>query len=139
MRYLIDTNVISELRKGERRNSSVSRWYSSVRDDSLYLSVLVLGEIRTGIERLRTRDTMRADVLEHWLSAVRDAFAGRILLVDEAVTDAWGRLNAARSLPAVDSLLAATAKIHHLILVTRNTSEIADLGVQLLNPFEARA
>jgi hypothetical protein len=136
VRYLIDTNVVSELRKGEQRNQSVSRWYASVRQDSLYLSTLVTGEIRKGVERLRIRDTMRADILEQWLLAVKDAFAGRILPVDEAVGDAWGRFNASRSLPAVDSLLAATARVHHLTLVTRNTSDIAELGVDLLNPFQ---
>jgi toxin FitB len=107
-----------------------------VREDSLYLSTLVVGEIRKGIERLRTQDSLRADILEQWLLAVREAFAGRILPIDEAVSEMWGRFNALRSLPAVDSLLAATARVHHLTLVTRNTSEIADLGVDLLNPFE---
>jgi len=108
-----------------------------VRDENLYLSALVIGEIRKGIERLRTRDSIRADVLEQWLAAVRDAFLGRILPVDEAVSETWGRFNASRSLPAVDALLAATAKVHHLTLVTRNTSDIASLEIELLNPFGA--
>ena len=137
MRYLIDTNVISELRKDERRNPSVSLWYASVREESLYLSALVIGEIRKGVERLRRRDTVRADVLEQWLLAVKDAFAGRILPVDETVSETWGRFNASRSLPVLDSLLAATARVHHLTLVTRNTGQIADLGVDLLNPFRS--
>jgi toxin FitB len=136
LRYLIDTNVVSELRKGERRNPAVSRWYVSVPETSLYLSTLVIGEIRKGIERLRSRDGIRAEVLGMWLSAVKDAFTGRILPVDDDVSEAWGRLNAARPLPAVDSLLAATAKIYNLTLVTRNTKQLADLSVDLLNPFE---
>ncbi len=136
MSYLVDTNIISELCKGERRDPAVSRWYASVSDESLYLSVMVLGEIRKGIERLRMRNSIRADVLEHWLSAVKEAFAGRILYVDDPVSETWGHFNALRSLPAVDSLLAATAKVHHLTLVTRNTNEIADLGIELLNPFQ---
>lgn len=135
MRYLIDTNVISELRKGDRRSSAVTRWYASAPEESLYLSALVIGEIRKGIEKLRGRDDVQAEVLELWLAAVKEAFSGRILPVDEAVSEMWGRLNAIRPLPAVDGLLAATAKIYNLTLVTRNTKQIADLSIDLLNPF----
>ena len=104
----------------------------------LYLSVLVIGEIRKGIERVRPKDNSKANALETWLVAVYRAFAERILPVDRAVANAWGRLNASRPLPVIDGLLAATAKIHHMTLVTRNTAEIADLGVHILNPFERR-
>jgi predicted nucleic acid-binding protein len=137
LRYLIDTNVISELQKGDRRSPAVTRWYASVPEASLYLSALVIGEIRKGIENLRDRDDVQAEALELWLAAVKEAFSGRILPVDETVSEMWGRLNAIRPLPAVDSLLAATAKIYNLTLVTRNTKQIADLSIDLLNPFEA--
>ena len=138
MNYLIDTNIISEVRKGRRCNSNVASWYKSIDDASLYLSVLVMGEIRTGIEKIRSKDNAQAVALENWLVAVDKAFGERILTVDRAVASEWGRLNASRPLPVIDSLLAATAKVHRMTLVTRNTSDIANLNVQILNPFELR-
>jgi len=136
--YLIDTNIISELRKGRRCDRSVARWYESIEDASLYLSVLVIGEIRSGIEKARPKDAVKANALEQWLIAVGTAFGERILPVDRDVADEWGRLNAGRRLPVIDGLLAATAKTHHMTLVTRNTADIADLNVSMLNPFELR-
>ena len=138
MNYLIDTNIISEVRKGRRCNPNVASWYKSIDDASLYLSVLVMGEIRTGIEKIRSKDNAQAVALENWLVAVDTAFGERILTVDRAVASEWGRLNASRPLPVIDSLLAATAKVHRMTLVTRNTSDIANLNVQILNPFELR-
>ncbi len=136
MNYLIDTNVISEVRKGERCDANVASWYEAIDDADLYLSVLVLGEVRKGIERARPKDPSRARALEKWLSAVREAFAGRILPVDDAVAEEWGRMNAPRPVSTVDGLLAATAKVHRMTLVTRNTADVADLGAHVLNPFE---
>ncbi|HXY78228.1 MAG TPA: type II toxin-antitoxin system VapC family toxin, partial [Candidatus Acidoferrales bacterium] len=92
--YLIDTNVISEVRKGSRCNPRVAAWYKAIEDDQLYLSVIVLGEIRQGIERVRRRDPHQAAAIEKWLAGVIDAFGARILPVDSAVADAWGRLSA---------------------------------------------
>ena len=138
MNYLIDTNIISELRKGRRCDPSVARWYESIEDASLYLSVLVIGEIRSGIEKARSKDAVKANALEQWLIAVGTAFGERILPVDRDVADEWGRLNAGRRLPVIDGLLAATAKTHHMTLVTRNTADLADLNVSMLNPFELR-
>jgi toxin FitB len=136
--YLIDTNIISEVRKGARCDPKVARWYEKVEDTSLYLSVLVIGEIRRGIERVRPKDNAKADALEQWLEAVDTAFGDRILAVDRTVASEWGRLNVNRPLPVIDGLLAATAKIHRMTLVTRNTVDIADLDVLMLNPFEFR-
>jgi predicted nucleic acid-binding protein len=136
--YLIDTNIISEIRKGERCDPNVASWYEKIEDASVYLSVLVIGEIRKGIERVRPKDNAKANALENWLVAVSRAFAERILPIDRAVANEWGRLNANRPLPVIDGLLAATAKIHRMTLVTRNTVDIADLGVHILNPFELR-
>ena len=136
MNYLIDTNIISEVRKGSGCNPNVANWYEKIEDASLYLSVLVLGEIRKGIERTRPKDNAKANALETWLVAVDKAFGERILPVDRAVAHEWGRLNASRPLPVIDSLLAATAKIHRMTLVTRNTADIAGLDVHVLNPFE---
>ena len=136
MNYLIDTNIISEVRKGRRCDPNVASWYEKIEDASLYLSVLVIGEIRKGIERVRPKDNARANAIENWLVAVERAFGERILPVDRAVANEWGRLNASRPLPVIDGLLAATAKIHRMTLVTRNIADIVDLGVHILNPFE---
>jgi len=134
---LIDTNVISEIRKGKRCNPNVARWYEGIANESLYLSVLVLGEIRKGVEKIRARDPAQALAIENWLLAVDKAFSGRILAVDRLVADEWGRLDAGRPLPVIDGLLAATARIHRMTLVTRNTADIAGLDISLLNPFKA--
>ena len=138
MNYLIDTNIISEVRKGRRCDPNVASWYEKIEDASLYLSVLVIGEIREGIERVRSKDNAQANALEKWLLAVEKAFGERILPIDRAVAHEWGRLNASRPLPVIDSLLAATANIHRMTLVTRNTADMADLNVHVLNPFELR-
>jgi hypothetical protein len=137
--YLIDTNIISEVRKGDRSDPNVAAWYGSIDDRDIYLSVLVLGEIRKGIERARSRDPGRARALETWLSAVRESFGDRVLAVDQSVADEWGRMSAKRPVSTIDALLAATAKIHRMTLVTRNVADIADLGAELLNPFESIA
>ncbi len=136
MNYLIDTNIISEVRKGKRCDANVAAWYGSIDDASLYLSVLVLGEIRLGIERVRPKDTGRARALDQWLSAVREAFGGRILTIDESVAEEWGRMSVRRPVSTVDGLLAATAKVHQMTLATRNTADVADLGALFVNPFE---
>ena len=139
MTWLVDTNVISEVRKRDRCHPGVAAWWSGVADRDLFLSVLTLGEVRRGIEAVRPRDPARAAALEAWLGEVAEAFGPRVLGVDAAVAAAWGRLSAARSVPVVDSLLAATAAVHGLVLVTRNTADVAGLGVRLLDPFAARA
>jgi predicted nucleic acid-binding protein len=134
--YLIDTNVISEIRKGTQCSANVTAWYARIEDESLYLSALVLGEIRKGIERARPKDPTKARNLEKWLVAVASAFSGRILPIDAPVAEEWGRMNAIRPVPVIDGLLAATAKIHGMTLVTRNVDDVADLGTALINPFE---
>jgi len=134
--YLIDTNIISEVRKGDHCNSNVAAWYASIDDADIYLSVLVLGEIRKGIERARPNDPIRARALENWLGKVRQSFADRVLPVDQLVADEWGRMSAKRPVPSIDALLAATAKAHRMTLATRNLSDVADLGADVLNPFE---
>jgi predicted nucleic acid-binding protein len=137
MGFLIDTNVLSELRKKERANPGVQHWFAGVAGESLYLSVLVVGEVRNGIERLRRRDPAAADNLERWLTKVQTDMAGKILPVTTNIADRWGRLNAPDPLPVIDSLLAATALEHDLILVTRNVDDVKRTDVKLLNPFTA--
>ena len=136
MSYLIDTDVLSELRKGPRGNENVRVWISSVADEEMYLSVLVVGEIRRGIDVIRRRDARKAAALEHWLRRLIVDHGERLLPIDLAIADEWGRLSAARSSPVIDTLLAATARVHGLTLATRNVRDIAWTGVSFVNPFE---
>jgi toxin FitB len=135
VRYLIDTNVISELRKGARADRRVVDWFAGLAEDDLYLSVLTIGEIRKGIERIRLRDRRAATSLERWLREVIDAHRDRILPINETVAEEWGRLGVPDPLPVVDGLLAATAAMHGLVLATRNVKDLQRTGVSLLNPF----
>lgn len=136
MSFLIDTNIISELRKGERCDAAVAAWWAGVAEDDLWLSALVVGEIRKGVELARRRDPRKAEVLETWLSDVLSGFGDRVLPVDASVAEEWGRMNAIRPVPVIDALLAATAKANDLTLVTRNEADVAGLGVEVLNPFQ---
>lgn len=133
MRFLLDTNVVSEIRRG--RDANVSSWSTEAADADLHLSVLTLGEIRKGIERLRGRHPDQADVFAAWLEQLRDHFAPRILSVDDRVAEEWGRLNARAERKTVDSLIAATARVHGLTVVTRNTADFEGCDVPLLNPW----
>ncbi len=137
MSYLIDTNVISELRR-KQPDAHVVAWFERCASQSLYLSVLTLGEIRKGIERLE--DPKRRQVLVNWLHVeLPTFFLGRVLNVDAQVADRWGRLqgDAGRPLPAIDGLLAATALQHDLTLVTRNVKDFKGLNLDIVNPWEA--
>ena len=136
MAFLLDTNVISEARK-PAANLNVRAWLDSVPEADLYLSVLVVGEIRQGIERLRRRDPAEAEPYEAWLSALQQSFADRMVPITTGVCDEWGRLNVPDPLPVVDGLMAATAIRRDWTLVTRNVRDLARTGVRLLNPFDA--
>jgi hypothetical protein len=135
--YLLDTNVVSEIRK-PNRNVGVSAWFDEVDSGDLYLSVLVLGEIRQGIERLRRRDPRQSDVFERWLTVLKEDFDERLLPVSPSVAERWGHLNAAQLLPVVDGLLAATAIEHDLTLVTRDDRTLHESGARLLNLWQDR-
>ena len=137
MSFLVDTNVLSELRKGRRCDPRVSRWFSSIPDEQVFLSVLAVGEIRRGIERIRRRDTRSARALDAWLRRLLASHRDRILSVDEAIAEEWGRLNVPDPIPVVDGLLAATARVHGLTLATRNVKDVARTGIPCVNPFEA--
>jgi predicted nucleic acid-binding protein len=133
--YLIDTNVLSELRKGKRCDPNVSRWFASVHPEEVFLSVLAVGEIRSGIERIRRRDDRSARVLDTWLRRLLAEHSDRILPIDEAIAQEWGRLSGPDPLPIVDGLMAATARVHRLTLATRNLRDVARTGVSCINPF----
>lgn len=133
MKYLLDTNVISELKR-PKPNKQVLNWFATVTKESLYLSVLTLGEIRKGIEKLP--DEQRKQALSSWLEKdIPLWFDSRLLLIDAEVADCWGKLQARtnRPLPAIDSLLAATALHHDLCLVTRNVSDFDYPDLTILN------
>lgn len=134
--FLLDTNVVSELRKGERADPGVLGWFEAVDSDELYLSVLVIGEIRRGIELIRRRDPSSAQSLEAWLARLRRQFAERILPVDDEVAQLWGTLGLEQPLPPIDGLLAATALCHGLVLVTRNEADVSRAPIRVLNPFQ---
>jgi len=135
--YLIDTNVLSELRK-PGRNAAVVDWFSSIFSERLYLSVLTLGELRRGVEMLRIRDAHSAGALDRWIAAVRSQFSDRIIGVDEEVAERWGQMSPRRPVPVIDGLLAATALAHDLAVVTRNTADFERSGVTVLNPFDQK-
>ncbi len=133
MNYLLDTNVISELKR-PKPNEQVVKWFDTVTKESLYLSVLTLGEIRKGIDKLP--DSQRKQALSSWLeNDIPLWFDSRLLIIDAAVADCWGKLQAEtnRPLPAIDSLLAATALHHNLCLVTRNVSDFNYSNLNILN------
>jgi len=135
MPYLLDTNVLSELRKGRRANPEVLGWAEARRRDAHYVSVLSLGEVRRGIEMLRGRPRTQRAELEAWLERLTRDYEDVILGVTVEVADRWGRLGAIRPLPVVDGLLAATALEHGLTLATRNVKDFRGLGVEVENPF----
>jgi len=135
MNFLVDVHVLSELRKGRRANPRVRSWLRSVDDGALFLSVLVIGELRQGIEALRGREPVAAGRLAAWLDELVHSHADRILGIDASIADRWGRLNVSSLISVVDGLLAATALVHALTLVTRNVREIERTGVRHLDPF----
>ena len=136
MSFLLDTNVLSELRKGHRSSASVRAWFDAVDDNALFTSVLVLGEIRRGIELIRRRDPTAAGALEQWQRRLVETFGDRVLPIDAEVADRWGTLNVPDPVPVVDGLLAATAIVRGFTLVTRNVKDVRSTGVSLLDPYQ---
>lgn len=134
MSFLLDTNVISEVRK-PAGDPGVKAWLGSIPEAEVYLSVLVVGEIRQGIERLRRRDPKQATIYEIWLATLYHDYADRLIPITADIAEEWGLLNVPDRLPGIDGLMAATARVRGLTLVTRNTTDFARAGVRLLNPF----
>lgn len=136
MRYLLDTNAVSEPKR-KRPDPRAAAWLRGVDQADLYVSVLSLGEIESGIAKLARKDPQAAAMFDEWARVIRADFANRIVAVDLEIASVWGRISAPHSLPIVDALLAATAMVHGMTLVTRNVRDIADTGVTILNPWEA--
>jgi toxin FitB len=132
--FLLDTNVVSEIRK-QTPDAGVASWFASVPADRLFLSVLVVGEIRHGIERLACRDPAQAEIFERWLSQLVGGYGDRLIPITERIAQTWGRLNVPDPVPVIDGLMAATALVNDWTLVTRNVSDVRSTGVRLLNPF----
>jgi predicted nucleic acid-binding protein len=138
--YLIDTNVISEARKGQCSNPGVRRFFQVVMADDvpLFLSVISLGELRRGIDLIRHRgDLSQAQQLEDWFSLLLSDYGDRVLPFDSDAAQIWGRLRVPHPENAIDKQIAAIALLHDLTLVTRNTADVSATGVRMLNPFAA--
>ncbi len=134
--YLLDTNVLSELRKGRRCHEAVRRWAAATAKDRHCISVLSFGEIRKGIETLRRRSPDQCPAFERWLERLGNDYGQDVLPLSASVIDRWGRLAAERSLPVIDGLLAATALEFRLTVATRNAKDFEGTGVEVVNPFE---
>lgn len=137
--FLVDTNVVSELRKGPRADPGVVSFFQhcQLSGEPLYLSVITLGELRCGVERIRVRgDHMQAQRLESWLKQISKDFSASLLPIDAEIAEVWGRLRAPHHENAIDKLIAATALVRGLTVVTRNTKDFRSSGVPLLDPFQ---
>ena len=137
MPYLLDTNILSELRKGARCDPHVMRWAKSTANDRHCISVLSLGEIRKGIEILRRKSPHQCPAFENWLLALQTEYETDILPVTDVISDQWGQLMAKRTLPVIDGLLAATALANGLTVATRNIADFENAEVSLVDPFRA--
>ncbi|WP_129788433.1 type II toxin-antitoxin system VapC family toxin [Promicromonospora panici] len=140
MKFLLDTNVLSELRKpAERRSEQFNDWAGDLSPSDTSLSVITVLELRAGIESKRRRDPQQAEILDVWLEkSVLPSYLGRVLDVDQVVADAAARLHVPDRRPAHDALIAATAQVHGLTLVTRNVADFEPMAVPLVNPWDGQ-
>jgi toxin FitB len=135
VKFLLDTNIISEIRKQNRAHAGVARWVAQTPLSEIGTSVIVIAEIRRGIELKRRTDPQQAALLDRWFMQMRSRLGDRVLPIDESIAEAWARLNVPDPLPLIDGLLAATAKVYGLTLVTRNIADVSRTGVSFFNPF----
>jgi predicted nucleic acid-binding protein len=138
MSFVLDTNVVSELRRGRSRcHPKVWQWYDATPLEEIYLSVLVLGEMRRGVEIKLRRDPTTGRTYEKWLREVGLTYRERILPITAEICDNWGRIASHSNIAAIDGLIAATAAHHGLTVATRNTADFQRTGVDYVNPFES--
>lgn len=135
--FLLDTNVLSEVHKGERADPGVVAWFRDQPDRSLHISVLSVGEIRRGILLVQSHNPAQAAALDRWLRRVLESWSRRVLSVDDRTAEIWAELMTPSPTRVIDALLGATALSHDLTLVTRNVSDLQGSGVRLLNPFSS--
>lgn len=136
MPFLLDTNILSELRKGARCAPNVLHWAAMESTQAHYISVLSLGEVRKGIELLRKKSPEKCIPLENWLEKLHSDYANCTIAITTEISERWGELSSRRSLPVIDSLIAATALEFGLTLATRNTKDFDGLGISIVNPFQ---
>lgn len=137
MSFLLDTNLLSEIRKGAKCDRRAWAWFENLPLEELYISVMTTGEIRKGAELCRRKDASRTRVYEKWLRELELEFSERILPINAEIADIWGRLTARGAIPVIDGLIAATAAHHGLTVATRNAHDFQRCGVDYFNPFEA--
>jgi predicted nucleic acid-binding protein len=135
---LVDTNVVSELKRGPKAAPSVLKWFAEIAPQRVFTSVIVLGEIRRGIELVARRDKPQAETLERWYSSMRHRLGERVLPVDEPVMSTWARIRVPDMLPAYDGLIAATALVHELTVVTRDAADYRRVRVPVIDPWTDR-
>ncbi len=133
--WLLDTNIVFELRKQDQMNLGLREWFTGIEEEGIYLSVVTLGEIRKVLENLRKEDTIQSIVFERWLETLQQTFWERLLWIDPDISNEWGKLQAMRSLPPQQGYLAATALRQDLTLVTKEVGVYQGLGIEVLNPF----
>lgn len=133
--YLLDTNVVSELRKASRAEPAVRAWATEQPPGTVFLSIMCLMELEIGVLRMERRDALQGERLRRWLEIVLAAFEGRILGIDTAVARVCAKLHVPDPRPERDALIAATALVHGLTVVTRNTADFGPMGVRLFNPW----
>ena len=135
MSILVDTNVVSELKRGRNAAPAVTAWFATMPAEQVFTSVVVLGEVRRGIELIARRDKAQAEMLERWYASMRRQLGARVLPVDEPVMMMWSRISVPDPLPAYDGLIAATALVNNMTVATRNTADFRRVGVTVVDPW----
>lgn len=138
MTFLVDTNVVSELRRGRNAAAAVTAWFAAIPAEHIFTSVIVLGEVRRGIELLARRDKPQAEMLERWYASMRQQLGRRVLPIDEPIMMMWSRISVPDALPAYDGLIAATALVNNMTVATRNTADFRRVGVSAVDPWSDR-
>ena len=136
MNVLVDTNVLSELKRRQRADARVLAWFQAMAPETMFTSVIVLGEVRRGIELIARRDKPQADVFERWYAQMRQRLGTRVLDIDERTMLIWSRIFVPDLMPTYDGLIAATALAHDLTVATGNTTDYQRAGLRVFNPWK---